>query len=98
MEYFKKILNNIKILDVTYYKEMFCIVINIKIEDNNKKYFNKKTLRKEVLVINNVSDIDKAIRRAIRDYIYKKYPIEKYENEKIFNEWREKYKNEQFKK
>lgn len=97
MEYFEKILNNIKILDVTYYEEMFCIVINIKIEDNNKKYFNKKTLRKEILVINNVSDIDKAIRRAIRDYIYKKYPIEKYENEKIFNEWREKYKNEQFK-
>lgn len=97
MEYFEKILNNIKILDVTYYEEMFCIVINIKIEDNNKKYFNKKTLRKEILVINNVSDIDKTIRRAIRDYIYKKYPIEKYENEKIFNEWREKYKNEQFK-
>lgn len=97
MEYFEKILNNIKILDVTYYEEMFCIVINIKIEDNNKKHFNKKTLRKEVLVINNVSDIDKAIRRAIRDYIYKKYPVEKYENEKIFNEWREKYKNEQFK-
>lgn len=97
MEYFEKILNNIKILDVTYYEEMYCIVINIKIEDNNKKHFNKKTLRKEVLVINNVSDIDKAIRRAIRDYIYKKYPVEKYENEKIFNEWREKYKNEQFK-
>lgn len=96
MEYFEKILNNIKILDVNYYEEMFCIAIYIKIEDNNKKYFNKKTLKKEVLAINSTADIDKAIRRAIRDYIYKKYPIESYENKKIFDEWREKYKNGKF--
>lgn len=90
MDYYEKIRENIKILNVSFYEEFLGIKIIIKIEDNNKTYFKNKTLKKESLGIETAEEVDKEIKRAIDRYICDKYPIYRYINSKAIKEWKEK--------
>ena len=89
--------DNIDVISVNIYPDLFCGVnLCIKIKDNNKKFFKSRKLSTLLLELNNGDDLHFYIHKAIDKYVHNEYRtiFSKCEAQKAIEEFNEKYSYE----